>query len=134
MIITEVKSSRSLSSYYLSILQDPNLYYFKVPVVREGFYFILDPMLATGGTAACVIEKLKKVGVSSEKIKFISFVSAPEGIEKLKKYSGVEIFTAAVDEGLNDRGYIVPGLGDAGDRFCCTEGVEVVEDYGIQSG
>ncbi|WP_297445637.1 uracil phosphoribosyltransferase [Desulfurobacterium sp.] len=109
----------------------PNLYYFKVPVIKDAFYFILDPMLATGGTAVCVVEKLLKLGINPGKIKFISFVSAPEGIEKLKKFSGIEIFTASIDRCLNDKGYILPGLGDAGDRFCYTEGVEVVEDYGI---
>ncbi|WP_457569869.1 uracil phosphoribosyltransferase [Desulfurobacterium sp.] len=110
---------------------EPNLYYFKVPVVRDAFYFILDPMLATGGTAACVIGKLLDLNVRPDRIKFVSLVSAPEGIKKLEKFSDVEIFTASIDRCLNDKGYIMPGLGDAGDRFCYTEGVEVVEDYGI---
>ncbi|MEJ2552108.1 MAG: uracil phosphoribosyltransferase, partial [Anaerolineales bacterium] len=76
---------------------------------------ILDPMLATGGSAVATIDILKDWGV--KKIKFVGLIAAPEGIEELHKHHPeVPIHLAAVDERLNEHGYILPGLGDAGDR------------------
>ena len=86
---------------------------------------ILDPMLATGGSASDTIKCLKEDGV--KKIKFLSILAAPEGIERLnKEFPDVELYTAAIDEKLNEHGYIVPGLGDAGDRLFGTN------EYGIK--
>ncbi len=72
-------------------------------------------MFATGGTAIDAVKFLKEKGV--EKIKFISIIAAPEGLKRFSEiYPDVEVYVAAIDEGLNEKGYIVPGLGDAGDR------------------
>lgn len=77
---------------------------------------VLDPMLATGGSAVATVDILKKWGV--QRIKFMSLIAAPEGIEKLSnEHPDVPIFTAVIDDHLNERGFIVPGLGDAGDRM-----------------
>ena len=110
---------------------EPVNYYLKFPKVPGAHYVILDPMLATGGTAEQAVNILKENGIPESEITFVSVVSAPEGIEKLKKFPEAKLITASVDERLNDSGYIVPGLGDAGDRFCGTEEVEVVESYGV---
>ena len=95
----------------------PVNYFFKVPEnIEKREVFILDPMLATGGSAIDTIEHIKKKGV--KKIKFLCIIASPEGIEAVnKKYPDVEIFTAAIDKKLNKNKYIVPGLGDAGDRI-----------------
>jgi uracil phosphoribosyltransferase len=82
--------------------------------------FLVDPMLATGGTASMSIAHLKAQGVRS--IKFLCLLACPEGVAKLQKdHPDVDIYTAAYDERLNDIGYIVPGLGDAGDRLFGTK-------------
>jgi uracil phosphoribosyltransferase len=81
---------------------------------------VLDPMLATGGSAIATIDRLKKDGV--KKIKFLCIIAAPEGLEKLKKaHKDVKIYCASKDRQLNDVGYILPGLGDAGDRVYGTK-------------
>ena len=110
---------------------EPINYYVKFPKVPKARYILLDPMLATGGTAEQAVEILKENGIPESEITFVSVVSAPEGIERLKKFPEAKLITASVDKRLNDSGYIVPGLGDAGDRFCGTEDVEVVESYGV---
>lgn len=94
----------------------PVEYYNKLPVEPTvSVCLILDPMLATGGSAVATVDILKLWGVSS--IKFVGIIGAPEGIENLNKHHPeVMIHLAAVDEKLNERGYILPGLGDAGDR------------------
>ena len=96
---------------------EPVRYYYKVPkdiVNRE--VILLDPMLATGGSACDAIKMLKEDGV--KKIKFLCLIAAPEGIKKLEEtYPDVQIYCAKIDDHLNDIGYIVPGLGDAGDRI-----------------
>ncbi len=99
----------------------PNLYYYKMPKdIEKREVLILDPMLATGGSALNTIEKLKNDGV--KKIKFLCILGAPEGIEAIKKkYDDVEIYCACKDRCLNDIGYILPGLGDAGDRVYGTK-------------
>lgn len=100
---------------------EPVEYYCKLPVdVQERTVFLVDPMLATGGTADAAIGFLKARGV--EKIVFLCILSAPEGVKRLQEnYPDVDIFTAAHDHELNDHGYIVPGLGDAGDRIFGTK-------------
>lgn len=100
---------------------EPVEYYFKVPKeIENREVLVLDPMLATGGTAVDAISQLKKRGV--KKIKFLSIIAAPEGLEKVQQvHPDVQIYCATVDEHLNDIGYIVPGLGDAGDRIYGTK-------------
>jgi len=110
---------------------NPVPYYVKLPLIKGAEYILLDPMLATGGTARYCVELLTGRGVPATDITFVSLVSAPEGLKRLEGLEGLTVITAAVDERLNSKGYIVPGLGDAGDRFCGTEGVEVVESYGV---
>jgi uracil phosphoribosyltransferase len=98
---------------------EPVKYYFKFPTLNPKervAAFIIDPMLATGGSADCTISALKNEGV--KKIIVASLVSAPEGIRAInKKHKSVKIYTCAVDKKLNKHGYIIPGLGDAGDRL-----------------
>lgn len=95
----------------------PVQYYFKVPEhLNERQTIVLDPMLATGNTAIAAISLLKKAGARN--IRFLCLVAAPEGVAAMSKaHSDVSIVTAALDEGLNENGYIYPGLGDAGDRI-----------------
>ncbi|TCK06547.1 uracil phosphoribosyltransferase [Phorcysia thermohydrogeniphila] len=109
----------------------PVNYYVKFPLLKSARYVLLDPMLAMGGTAEQAVKVLLEKGIEENNITFISIVSAPEGIRRLEKFRGLTIITASVDEKLNGNGYIVPGLGDAGDRFCGTENVEVVESHGV---
>lgn len=98
----------------------PVEYYCKLPDVKDRDFIIVDPMLATGGSAIAAIDLLKEKGV--ENIKFLCLVAAPEGVEALNDaHPDVEIYTAALDDHLNDHGYIVPGLGDAGDRIFGTK-------------
>ena len=100
---------------------EPVEYYYKMPEnINKREVFILDPMLATGGSASATISRLKKDGV--KKIKFLCIISAPEGIKKInEEHPDVEIYTSSVDRKLNDVGYILPGLGDAGDRVYGTK-------------
>ncbi len=100
---------------------EPVEYYCKLPNnIEEKTVILLDPMLATGGSAVNAISKLKDRGV--KKIKFLSIISAPAGIKKIQEtYPDVEIYTAYLDKELNEFGYIVPGLGDAGDRIYGTK-------------
>jgi uracil phosphoribosyltransferase len=98
----------------------PHEYYFKVPMLQGKTALILDPMLATGGSISAAIDLIKQHNPS--KIKILSIVSAPEGIQHvLQSHSDVEIYTASIDRGLNANKYIVPGLGDAGDRLFGTK-------------
>lgn len=100
---------------------EPTQYYFKVPSgIEERTVIILDPMLATGGSACDAIASVKKIGVKN--IKFLCIISAPEGIARIQKeHPDVQIYTTSIDEKLNEVGYIVPGLGDAGDRIFGTK-------------
>ena len=100
---------------------EPHNYFFKVPKdIQNREVFILDPMLATGGSAIDAIGELKKVGV--EHIKFLCIIAAPEGLKAVEeKYPDVQIYAAAIDDHLNENKYIVPGLGDAGDRIFGTK-------------
>ncbi len=94
----------------------PVEYYNKLPVEPTvSVCLILDPMLATGGSAVATVDVLKRWGV--RRIKFVGLIAAPEGIENLNRHHpDVPIYIAAVDDHLNEKGYIIPGLGDAGDR------------------
>ncbi|MCG8499490.1 MAG: uracil phosphoribosyltransferase [Firmicutes bacterium] len=100
---------------------EPVEYYCKLPTdVEERELIVIDPMLATGGSASAAIQFIKEKGVAN--IKIMCLIASPEGIERLcKDHPDVEIYCAAVDEKLNDHGYIVPGLGDAGDRLFGTK-------------
>ncbi|MGT2887749.1 uracil phosphoribosyltransferase [Streptococcus didelphis] len=100
---------------------EPVEYLVKLPEdINQRQIFVVDPMLATGGSAILAVDSLKKRGATN--IKFVCLVAAPEGVEKLQEaHPDVDIFTAALDEKLNDQGYIVPGLGDAGDRLFGTK-------------
>ncbi len=95
----------------------PKSYYAKFPFrMKNAIVLVLDPMLATGGSASATLDILKSEGASD--LKLVCIVGAPEGVEKIRKdHPEVEIFLAALDDGLNEYGYIVPGLGDAGDRL-----------------
>ena len=96
-------------------------YYYKAPKdIKNRTVILLDPMLATGGSAVDAINIIKQDGVKN--IKFLSIIAAEEGIEKVKKeHPDVQIYTATIDKYLNEKGYIVPGLGDAGDRIFGTK-------------
>ena len=100
---------------------EPQRYYYKVPAdIKNREVIVLDPMLATGGSAMDTIEQLKKEGVT--KIKFLCIIAAPEGLKALEeKYPDVPIYCGCTDEHLNDSKYIVRGLGDAGDRIFGTK-------------
>ena len=100
---------------------DPVEYYCKLPAdVAERDVLVLDPMLATGGSACDAITQIKKRGARS--IKFLGIIAAPEGLAKLHEmHPDVDIYVAALDDHLNENGYIVPGLGDAGDRIFGTK-------------
>ena len=100
---------------------EPVKYYFKMPPdISERDVIILDPMLATGGSAAAAAMFLKEVGVKH--IKLMSIIAAPEGVQRMQsEHPDVDIFVAALDDHLNEHGYIVPGLGDAGDRIFGTK-------------
>ncbi|MEM7023653.1 MAG: uracil phosphoribosyltransferase [Pseudomonadota bacterium] len=96
-------------------------YYYKVPEdLQERLVIVVDPMLATGNSAVAAVAKLKEDG--AQQIKFVCLLAAPEGVDHFQStHPDVPIFTAAVDTRLNDHGYIVPGLGDAGDRLYGTK-------------
>jgi uracil phosphoribosyltransferase len=99
----------------------PVEYYCKFPSgIKESEVIIIDPMLATGGSAVAAVNYVKKQGAAS--IRFVCLVASPEGIEMMAKHhKEVPLFTAALDRQLNEKGYILPGLGDAGDRIYGTE-------------
>ncbi|MGL6125374.1 MAG: uracil phosphoribosyltransferase [Metamycoplasmataceae bacterium] len=98
-----------------------NEYFYKMPNIKKDSYIlVVDPMLATGGSACYSIKKLKKEGYTN--IQLICIVGAPEGVERITKaFPDIKIYLAALDERLDENGYIVPGLGDAGDRIFGTK-------------
>lgn len=111
---------------HIGLYRDPETlkpveYYVKLPTdIEERDLIVIDPMLATGGSAAAAITALKQRGAKS--LKLMCLVAAPEGIKVIQEeHPDVDIYVAAVDEKLNDHGYIVPGLGDAGDRLFGTK-------------
>ncbi|MDR2772089.1 MAG: uracil phosphoribosyltransferase [Elusimicrobiota bacterium] len=95
----------------------PTVYYFKIPKdAKDMDVILIDPMLATGGSVTAAIDKLQESGCSN--IKFLCLVAAPEGVQRLNDaHPEIPIYTAVLDEKLNEDGYIMPGLGDAGDRL-----------------
>ena len=99
----------------------PREYYCKLPSdISQRDVLLLDPMLATGGSASAAIQLLKEKGV--RRLSFVCVVAAPEGVERItREHPEIPIYCAALDQGLNENGYIVPGLGDAGDRIFGTE-------------
>jgi len=111
---------------HVGLYRDPETlqpveYYCKLPMdIEERELIVLDPMLATGGSAKAAITFLKNRGATS--IKLMCLIAAPEGIDVIQKaHPDVDIYVAAVDEKLNDHAYIIPGLGDAGDRLFGTK-------------
>ena len=100
---------------------EPVEYYCKLPAdCSEREVFVVDPMLATGGSSVAAIQLLKEKGVKN--IRFLCIVAAPEGIERMKaEHPDVDLYVGVLDEGLNEHKYIVPGLGDAGDRIFGTK-------------
>ena len=100
---------------------EPVEYLVKLPEdIDQRQIFVVDPMLATGGSAILAVDSLKKRGAAN--IKFVCLVAAPEGVKKLQyAHPDIDIYTASLDEKLNENGYIVPGLGDAGDRLFGTK-------------
>ena len=111
---------------HIGLYRDPKTlvaveYYFKMPhSMHERDAIVLDPMLATGNSAVAAVDRLKETKPRS--IRFVSLVAAPEGVANMQQHHpDVPIFTAAIDRELNDHGYIVPGLGDAGDRLFGTK-------------
>lgn len=106
-----------LGMYRDETTHEPVDYYSNIPSgIDKAMVLLVDPMLATGGSADDAIAFLKKKGAKN--IRFISLISAPEGLKRIStKYPDVSVITAAVDEKLNDNAFIVPGLGDAGDRY-----------------
>ena len=111
---------------HIGLFRDPDTlepvkYYFKMPPdIKERDAIVVDPMLATGGSASAAIKFLKEAGVKH--IKLMSIIGAPEGVARMQKdHPDVDIFVAALDDHLNEHAYIVPGLGDAGDRIFGTK-------------
>jgi uracil phosphoribosyltransferase len=100
-------------------------YYFKIPAAEvERDFFVLDPMLATGGSAVAAVGALREAG--ARRIRFLCIVAAPEGVQRmLATHSDVPVYAAALDRQLNAHGYILPGLGDAGDRLFGTRSKDV---------
>ena len=98
----------------------PVFYYYKMPANKERFVIVTDPMLATGGSACDAISRLKNDGYKH--IRLMCLVASPQGVEAVsEQHPDVDIYVASVDEGLNDKNYILPGLGDAGDRIFGTK-------------
>ncbi|MEN3379594.1 MAG: uracil phosphoribosyltransferase [Hyphomicrobiales bacterium] len=122
-MLTLVPSARVA---HVGLYRDPKTlvaveYYFKAPEdITDRLVLVLDPMLATANSAIAAVDRLKEAGAKS--IRFVCLLAAPEGIEKFHgQHPEVHIWTAAVDSHLNDHGYIIPGLGDAGDRMFGTK-------------
>lgn len=111
---------------HIGLFRDPETlepveYYCKLPAdCEDREVFVVDPMLATGGSSVAAIRMLKEKGVKN--IRFMCIIAAPEGVERMQKeHPDVDVYIGALDEKLNDHGYIVPGLGDAGDRIFGTK-------------
>lgn len=100
----------------------PVQYLCKLPDSSGRLFIVVDPMLATGNSASAALDLLNKNGISDDKIRFMALVAAPEGVQNmLEKHPKVPIYVASLDERLDDHAYIVPGLGDAGDRLFGTK-------------
>ena len=118
-IIQLIPSARvgHIGLYRDHVTLEPVHYYFKIPgAEQDRLFFVLDPMLATGGSAVHAVSALKKVG--ARQIRLLCLVAAPEGVRRmLEAHPEVPVYAAALDRELNAQGYILPGLGDAGDRL-----------------
>ena len=112
---------------HIGLYRDPKTlkpveYLVKLPPVDDRLFILVDPMLATGNSAAAAVDTLKKNGVPENKIIFLALVAAPEGVRVFTGlHPDVPVYVASLDEKLNDHGYILPGLGDAGDRLFGTK-------------
>lgn len=121
MLDTVVEMFPEVRVGYLGLQRDeatfePSEYYSKLPSMDDADVFVLDPMLATGGSTVAALDSVKEAGAGD--IRMVSIVSAPEGVRAVEAaHPDVEIFTASVDRELNEQAYIMPGLGDFGDRL-----------------
>lgn len=112
---------------HIGLYRDPETlkpveYLVKLPPVDDRLFILVDPMLATGNSAAAAVDTLLKNGVPEDKIVFLALVAAPEGVRVFTgMHPSVPVYVAALDERLNEHGYILPGLGDAGDRLFGTK-------------
>lgn len=118
-ILPEAKSG------FLGIKRDENtlkskIYYDRVGDIEGKTVIILDPMIATGGSLSLALDYI--ISKNPKRIKSLNIIASPQGVENLKKYRDVEFYIGEIDRGLNDKGYIVPGIGDAGDRAFNTDG------------
>ena len=108
---------------HIGLFRDPETkrpveYYVRLPDNKDRLFILVDPMLATGYSASYAVDVLNKYGVPDSKIRFMAMVAAPEGMRAFNEaHPTVEVWAAALDEKLNEKAYIVPGLGDAGDRL-----------------
>ena len=126
MVVGMVSMMPNVKVGHVGLYRDPETlqpvkYYFKMPPdIAERDAIVVDPMLATGGSASAAISFVKEAGV--KRVKLMSIIGAPEGVAKMQHdHPDVDIYVAALDERLNNDGYIVPGLGDAGDRIFGTK-------------
>ncbi len=107
-----------IGMYRDPITKKPIEYLVKLPSANGRIFFLVDPMLATGNSAVAAVDTLIKHGATASHIKFMALVAAPEGVRVFnQKYAHIPIYAASLDEKLNEKAYILPGLGDAGDRL-----------------
>ena len=120
MVVPQSRTGH-IGLYRNEVTLDPVEYFWKMPKeVESRDVFVLDPMLATGGSAVAAVNKLKEVGCES--IHFMCLIAAPQGVDEMQRtHPDVDLYIGALDLGLNSSGYIVPGLGDAGDRIFGTK-------------
>ena len=117
-LLTLIPSARvgHIGMYRDEETSEPVFYYYKMPANKERLVIVTDPMLATGGSACDAIRRLKNDGYTN--IRLMCLVASPQGVKAVtEQHPDVNIYLAAMDEGMNDRNYILPGLGDAGDRI-----------------
>ena len=126
LVVGFVKFLPNVEKGHIGLYRDeqtyqPVEYLCKLPKVNNKTILVLDPMLATGNSSSAAIDLIKERGVKVKNIKLISLLAAPEGIKNIRKnHKDLHIFTCSLDKGLNKKKYIVPGLGDAGDRYMGT--------------
>lgn len=121
-LTTLIPSARigHIGMYRDEVTCEPVFYYYKMPAHKDRLVIVTDPMLATGGSACDAIARLKNDGYKN--IRLMCLVASPQGVQKVQElHPDVDIFLAALDEGLNEKNYILPGLGDAGDRIFGTK-------------
>ena len=121
-LTTLIPSARigHIGMYRDEVTCEPVFYYYKMPADKSRLVIVTDPMLATGGSACDAIVRLKNDGYKN--IRLMCLVASPKGVQKVQEqHPDVDIYLASLDEGLNDRNYILPGLGDAGDRIFGTK-------------